>query len=370
MNRILIITYDFLPDTIGAGMVAYLYAIHLTELGYDVSVLSKEYSNPVKNTKFHYLQVGNSKFGDHFWLYNWGRYLKNMNLDQYDTIILNQSNLPVVFGKYLGLSILNKTIVIIQGLEVEWLYRNTKISSAFIHSILRLKHYHRKCLLNCKKIVSVSEFHKRKVIDAAKLCCVIDKFDVVYTGMDKNVFYPALSSFREENRLENKEILVSVSRIVKQKGYLEMLSVFKRVVEKDSSFRWVIIGDGPYLEELKRQVQINRLSEYVIFLGTKTREELKYYYSMADCFWLLSNYEETFGLVYLEAQACGIPAIGRNKGGTREAIRNNETGFLVDTEEECVRIILNRSYKNISKKAIKEFVDLFDEWEAAKKLIQ
>ena len=367
--KILIITYDFLPDTIGAGMVAYLYANHLTELGYDVSVLSKEYSNPVKNTKFHYLQVGNSKLGGHFWLYDWGKYLKNMNLDQYDTIILNQSNLPVVFGKYFGLSVLSKIIVLIQGLEVEWLYRNKKMSSAFIHSIFRFEYYHRKCLLNCRKIVSVSEFHKQKVITAANLECIKDKFEVVYTGIEKNLFYSTMSSFRKENDLENKEILVSVSRMVKQKGYLEMFSVFKRVVKRDSSFRWVIIGDGSYLEEFKREVQTDRLSEYVIFIGGKTREELKYYYSMSDCFWLLSNYDECLPLVYLEAQACGIPAIGRNKGGTRETIRNNKTGFLVDTEEECVELILNRSYKNISKKAIKEFVDLFDEWEAAKKLI-
>lgn len=367
--KILIITYDFIPDTIGAGIVAYSYANHLSDLGYDVSVLSRYYSDPVENPRFHYLQVEKSKLGNRFWLYDWGKYLKNMNLNQYDTIVLNQSNLPVVFGKYINLSVLNKTIVIIQGLEVEWLYDNKSSLSTFVHFAFRFKCYHRKCLLNCRKIVSVSEFHKQKVIDAAKLNCIKDKFEVVYTGIDKKVFYPTLSSFRKERKIDNKEILVSVSRIIKMKGYLEMLSVFKKIMEKDSSFVWMIIGNGPYLEELKREVQTNRLSEYVIFLGGKTREELKYYYSMADCFWLLSNYDECLPLVYLEAQACGIPAIGRNKGGTRETIRNNETGFLVDTEEECVRLILNRSYKNISKKAIKEFVDLFDDWEAAKKLI-
>ncbi len=368
--KILIITYTFLPDLGGAESVAYSYADLLVDMGFDVTVVSKRYENPIKNTKFKYLQVPDCKFVKYLWMSNFRKYLNRMDLNEYDVIILNESVMPAIVGKIFDNEILKKSIPIIQGVEVEWIYKNKKIISRIFHSLIRLEYYHKKCLLDCRKIVSVSEFHKQKVIDAARLDSIRDKFEVVYTGIEKNVFYPALSSFREDNDLKNKEVLVSVSRIRKMKGYLEMLSVFKRVVERDSSFRWVIIGDGPYLEELKRQVQINRLSEYIIFLGGKTREELKYYYSMADCFWLLSNYDECLPLVYLEAQACGIPAIGRNKGGTRETIRNNETGFLVDTEEECVRLILNRSYKNISKKAIKEFVDLFDEWEAAKKLIQ
>ena len=89
----------------------------------------------------------------------------------------------------------------------------------------------------------------------------------------------------------------------------------------------------------------------------------------ADCFWLLSNYDECLPLVYLEAQACGIPAIGRKKGGTQETIRNRRTGFLVKSDEECLEILLNREYRYIEKDALRDFSASFDKIQATQSLI-
>ena len=87
IKKILILTHAFIPDIGGAQAVAYDYANLLVDLGHKVTVLSKEYKNPIQNTKFTYLQVPN-KYGEYFWMYNYGTFLKNMDLDGFDLILL------------------------------------------------------------------------------------------------------------------------------------------------------------------------------------------------------------------------------------------------------------------------------------------
>lgn len=229
--------------------------------------------------------------------------------------------------------------------------------------------YHRKTLLKARKIVSVSNAHKNKVLKAAKLDFLDFKVQVVYTGIDKQVFHREFSSYRKDNSLEKRHLLFSVSRIVKMKGYEHMLAIFKQLVIEDPLFYWIIAGDGPYLSELKKNVKEANLSNYITFLGNVNRESLNRFYSIADCFWLLSDYDECLPLVYLEAQACGTPAIGRNKGGVVETIIDNKTGFLVNSDEECLDILLHRKYEQLKSEDLKSFTDKFDKIEAARLLI-
>ncbi|WP_251619752.1 glycosyltransferase family 4 protein [Odoribacter lunatus] len=362
------ITHAFLPDIDGGVIVAYDYANLLVKQGHKVTVLSKKYRNPLTNTLFKYVQVPN-RYGSYFWKYNFGCFLHKMNIEEYDFIILNQSPTPIIAGAYFPEKVLKKTIPIIQGLEVEYIYRNRKFLSNLFHIFLRFKPLHKKCLLACKKVISVSEFHKQKVIEAAKLESISSKFQVVYTGIDKDIFKPILSDFRDKFGVYHKEILITVARIEKMKGFSEMLGIFQRLTAISKDYLWVIIGDGSYMLELKEEIRQNNLDNSVMLLGRKKREELGYYYSAANCFWLLSNYDECLPLVYLEAQSCGIPAVGRNKGGTKETILHNKTGFLIDSEEECLDILLNQRYKQIKSSDLKIFSDRFDKTEAVKQLI-
>ncbi|EKO3926158.1 glycosyltransferase family 4 protein, partial [Vibrio metschnikovii] len=144
----------------------------------------------------------------------------------------------------------------------------------------------------------------------------------------------------------------------KMKGYPVMLDIFDRIIKKDRNYYWLIVGDGEYLNELKKKVETKGLQKHIFFLGSKPRAELSYYYSNADAFWLLSEYEESFGLSYLEAQACGIPAIGPNHSGIKEAISTN-TGFLIDDADYCLEVILLKYYHLIDRKDILAFASRF-----------
>lgn len=368
MDKILIITYRFLPDVDGGIIVAYDYANLLVNLGYDVTVISKDYSHPVQDLNFKYIQVPN-KYGKYAWIYNFRAFLKSFEFAPYKHIILNQCPITFMSGRFFDQKTLGKSISLIQGLEVEYIYENKGKMSGVFHSLFRMKHYHRKALIECRKIVSVSNFHMQKVIKASNLFSYANKFQVVHTGIDKDIFHFVKSDFKKEYGLEGKEILITVSRIEKMKGFLEMLSVFKSLISQNDQFKWVIIGDGPFLEEFKSIVKLQNIADHILFLGLKMRTELKYYYSAADCFWLLSNYDECLPLVYLEAQSCGIPAIGRNKGGVVETIANGRTGFLINNETECLDLILNMKYKSIDKEDLCAFAKQFDKVKAAEDLI-
>ena len=257
MCNILIVTHAFLPDLDGGIIVAYDYANLLVDLGHKVTVLSKEYKNPIQSTKFTYIQIPN-KYGEYFWMYNYGTFLKNMDLDGFDLILLNQCPSAAIAGKYFSKEQLSRTVPIIQGVEVEWVYRNVDLKSNLFYNVfLRMKHYHRKCLMSCRKIVSVSDFHRQKVISAGDFQSISNKFQVIYTGIDKELFREIPSDFRKQIVAFDKDILLTVSRIEKMKGLAEMLSVYKRLIEKNDRYIWVIIGDGPYLQSLKEEVKID-----------------------------------------------------------------------------------------------------------------
>ena len=95
---------------------------------------------------------------------------------------------------------------------------------------------------------------------------------------------------------------------------------------------------------------------------------LRDFYSNSDVFWLLSNFDESLPLVYIEAQTCGCPVIGRNKGGVRETISKN-SGFLVENEFEAFQILKNKEYLKLKKENIIKFANQFNSDIQAKNLL-
>ena len=68
---------------------------------------------------------------------------------------------------------------------------------------------------------------------------------------------------------------------------------------------------------------------------------------------------DELGLVYLEAQACGCPAMGRNKAGVPESIANNKSGYLINNAEEVFDILKSKKYSELKKEDILSFPNQF-----------
>ncbi len=140
--------------------------------------------------------------------------------------------------------------------------------------------------------------------------------------------------------------LVTVSRLAEPRKNVD------RVLEALSNlsghgFTYTVVGDGPDKERLERLARERGLADRVRFTGALPRTELRRVLGEADLFVLtasvLPHSHEGFGLVYLEAAACGTPSLAARLAGAAEAVAEGESGFFVETpESEAIAAALKR----------------------------
>jgi len=132
--------------------------------------------------------------------------------------------------------------------------------------------------------------------------------------------------------LEGKRVLLTVGRIVaaeRYKGFDEVLSVMPRLLERHPDLIYLIAGGGNDLPRLRRKAADMGISGQVVFTGSFPEEEKRDLYNLADVY-VMPSRGEGFGFVFLEALACGVPAVGSRHDGGREALRFGQMGALVD----------------------------------------
>jgi phosphatidylinositol alpha-1,6-mannosyltransferase len=134
--------------------------------------------------------------------------------------------------------------------------------------------------------------------------------------------------------------LLTVATLVERKGHASVISVMPRILVAHPATRYVIVGDGPCRTKLMAQVERLGLEQSVHFLGKLTDEEVVEWLHACDIFVMPSGKihgkfgEEGFGIVYLEANACGKPVVGGDSGGVRDAVVHGVTGLLVDPQDD------------------------------------
>jgi N-acetyl-alpha-D-glucosaminyl L-malate synthase BshA len=135
------------------------------------------------------------------------------------------------------------------------------------------------------------------------------------------------------------------------------------LIQKEVKAKLLLVGDGPEMTYISNLVGELGLTDKVLFLGKQ--ENLEELYSLSDVMLLLSE-KESFGLVLLEAMACGVPCIGTNTGGIPEVIYEGETGYLCEVGD--IKSIANRAvellsndllHQNMSENAIFTAKDAF-----------
>lgn len=161
-----------------------------------------------------------------------------------------------------------------------------------------------------------------------------DCIRVVPNGTDPNHFQAQDGSrIRESLRVNDAPLLLTVGRLVPRKGIDTVLQALPTIVESAPGVQYVIAGTGPDESRLKSMVERLGLQSRVHFVGYVDHDRLPAYYSAADVFVMPARNNppdvEGFGIVFLEANACGTPVIGARSGGMPDAIRDGETGLLV-----------------------------------------
>lgn len=155
-----------------------------------------------------------------------------------------------------------------------------------------------------------------------------EPISVIYNFVNEKDYYPMESSLLKEQYdiVDNEKTIIHISNMRKVKRVPDIIRTF-HLINKETPSKLLLVGDGPEYSAAKQLVTELELNEQVLFLGKQSN--ISEILAISDLMLLLSE-KESFGLVLLEAMACGVPGIGTAVGGIPEVIEHGETGFTVE----------------------------------------
>ena len=123
--------------------------------------------------------------------------------------------------------------------------------------------------------------------------------------------------------------LVSIGRLSKEKGYMDLLKIYNRLVKKHPTWTLDIIGDGAEREKLEAYIKKHHLEEKVTLHGFQGRDYIDKILHESSIY-LMTSYTESFGIVLIEAMSHGVPCIAFDSAeGAREIITSGRNGYLI-----------------------------------------
>ena len=204
-----------------------------------------------------------------------------------------------------------------------------------------LKSIQKTALNASNAVVTLGEYTKEQAREI-----IGDKYPPVYVirpGVDHARFTPAADkrAAKEEIGLNPSDtVLLSVRRLVPRMGLESLMAMFRILLDHDPSIHLVIVGSGSMMEWLQDYLKGNQLTESVHIAGYVAEDHLPDYYRAADLFVLPSIDLEGFGLVTLEAMACGVPVVATGIG---------ETVYLLREADAFSRIVPPDDPQNLAR---------------------
>lgn len=247
--------------------------------------------------------------------------------------LINEENIDIIHGHYLfpagwasvkaGKSTNTKTYVTAHGSDIFEMYKKQKFMRPFI----------KKVLSDADIVLAVSNALKDEIIKI-DVPGIKEKIKIHWNSVDiekyktteenNNKFKKELVN--EYNLDPNKPMILFVGNIIKRKN-VNLLVEAKRLIKTDANL--VIVGEGSELEKLKEKVKNDDKINDVYFTGA--RRDVEDIYPSCDLL-VLPSFSESFGLVLIEALACGNAVIGSNIGGIKEII-TEDVGLLINPND-------------------------------------
>lgn len=143
---------------------------------------------------------------------------------------------------------------------------------------------------------------------------------------------PRRAELVERHGLAGRRVVTTVGRLAgaeRYKGHDRLIRALPGILARRSDAAYLIVGSGDDEPRLRALAQAAGVARHVVFAGEVAADELPDYFALADVFAMPST-GEGFGIVFLEAAACGLPVIGGNADGSRDALADGAIGRLID----------------------------------------
>ena len=236
--------------------------------------------------------------------------------------LLEKEDIDIIHGHYLfpaGAAAVEvgkergiKTYITAHGSDMFELYKKQPLMRSTLKKVLK----------DADVVLAVSNALRHEII-ATGVQGISAKTKLCWNSVDIDKFSSKENdSFKKENKLEDKPIVLFVGNLIKRKNVDSLLEA-KKIASDD--YYLVIVGDGPEFKKLTKKVEDENIRD-VIFTGS--RNDVENIIPSCDML-ILPSFSESFGLVLIEALACGKPVIGSNVGGITEII-NDDVGLLVN----------------------------------------
>ncbi len=331
MKKTLLVTIDF-PPMIG-GVANYWANLNKNLPSEDIVVLAPEYDGSHGfDIHQNYLIYRKNLISKIKWL--WPKWLpllyfmyRLIKAEKVERVIVGQI-LPVGTAAYILHKFLKfDYIVSAHGMDVK-----TPEVGSRKYKIMK------KVLNKACHVISNSQFTKGAI---EKLGVPAKKISIVYPcpNIQAIEIDPVLQEdIVKQYDLEDKKVLLTVGRLVERKGHDRVIQSLVKVVQRFPDLRYIIIGKGSNLSNLKYLVKRLRLKKHVIFLERVDDDELQIFYDLANVFIMTSRElscgdVEGFGIVYLEANNFKKPVIAGRTGGAIEAVEHEVNGLLVNPDD-------------------------------------
>jgi phosphatidylinositol alpha-1,6-mannosyltransferase len=214
-----------------------------------------------------------------------------------------------------------------------WVYGGETRPDFFKNRVIAA--FNEKILRGADRVVSNSPFTSEEFLEFG-----LTVLEIV-PGIDTKRFFP-----KEKNEglmraygLMKKKILLTCGRLVERKGHDKMLEALPKILEEIPDLVYLIVGDGPQRNRLEDLAARHGITDHVLFAGMVDNAALSEYYNLCDVFAMpnravgsfgTDTYSvEGFGMVFLEAAACGKPVVGGDSGGAVYAVDRDVNGFLI-----------------------------------------
>jgi glycogen synthase len=351
--RILLLSNLYPPYVLGgAEIVARDYAVKLSELGHEVTVLTSSYGLAGQERDDHILRTLHYTPAAHFdrgkpvWrqlglLSDYYRYFHHpASVRELQRVIAETQPDVLYIWEITGLG-MNSLLQalhevrapIVFHLESYWL--QYALTAQTEQTRLRTRQLKKLLIgtvpsLHYTSIIAASAAVKQEYVAAG---CDPDRIEVIYNGIDAR-FLDTPRSQESKGNEANEVRLIYVGRLYDEKGVHIILKALDVLVNEQGrrNFRLNIFGEGDeaYIKELHTFLNEKRLSELVTFHGKVPQDQLMREYDRSTIMLIPSIWKEPFGLVVAEAMARGLPVITSNIGGPAEIVTPGVDGLLTE----------------------------------------